>query len=66
VQAAEPFVSLKVPASHALHSTPSGLVYPLLHVQFSSALLPTPEYVCAGQSLHVASEILPVFVEYLP
>jgi hypothetical protein len=66
VQAAEPFVSLKPPASHAVHTTPSGPVYPLLHIQFNRMLLPTPEYVCAGQSLHVASEISPVSVEYLP
>jgi hypothetical protein len=66
VQAAEPFVSLKLPAIHAAHSAPSGPMYPLLHVQFNRMLLPAPEYVCAGQSLHVASNIAPVPVEYLP
>jgi hypothetical protein len=66
VHAAEPFVSLKPPASHAVQATPSGPVYPLLHVQFTSTLLPAPEYVCAGQLLNVASEIAPVSVEYLP
>jgi hypothetical protein len=66
VQAAEPFVSLKPPASHAVHPPPSGPVYPFLHVQFTSKMLPAPENVCAGQLLHVASKISPVFVEYLP
>ena len=66
VQAAEPFASLKLPASHAWHSAPSGPVYPLLHVQLVNAALPTPENACAGQSLHVESEIWAVAVEYLP
>ena len=66
VQAAEPFTSLKPPASHASHSAPSGPVYPLLQVQLVSCLLPTRENVCAGQSLHVDSEIWAVSVEYVP
>ena len=66
VHAAEPFTSLYVPATHASHSTPSAPVYPLLHVQLVSTLLPAPEYVCAGHALHVDSELLPVAVEYFP
>ena len=66
MQAAEPLTSLKPPASHASHSAPSGPVYPLLQVQLVSCLLPTPENVCAGQSLHVDSEIWAVSVEYVP
>ena len=41
--AADPFTSLKLPASHASHSAPSGPVYPLLQVQLTCAMLPTPE-----------------------
>ena len=66
MQAAEPLTSLKPPASHASHSAPSGPVYPSLQVQLVSCLLPTPENVCAGQSLHVDSEIWAVSAEYLP
>ena len=66
VHAAEPFTSLKPPTSHASHSAPSGPVYPLLQVQLVSCLLPTRENVCAGQSLHVDSEIWAVSAEYVP
>ena len=38
----------------------------MLHVQFNRMLLPTPEYVCAGQPLHVASEMEAIAVLYLP
>ena len=57
VQDAEPFTSLKPPASHASHSDPSGPVYPSLHVQLVSTPLPTPENVRAGHTLHADSEI---------
>ena len=40
----DPFTSLYVPAIHAAHAVPSGPVYPLLHVQLVSCLLPIPEY----------------------
>ena len=63
---AVPFTVLYVPATHASHSTPSAPVYPLLHVQLVSTLLPAPEYVCAGHALHVDSEIPAVAVLYLP
>ena len=58
--------SLYVPATHAAHANPSGPVYPMLHVQLVMSLLPLPEYVCAGQALHVASDVSPVSVLYLP
>ena len=38
----------------------------MLQIQFNRMLLPTPEYVCAGQSLHVASEMEAIAVLYLP
>ena len=43
--AADPFTSLKLPASHASHSAPSGPLYPLLQVQLVSSPLPSGEYV---------------------
>ena len=66
VQAAEPFRCLNDPAKQALHSKPSGPVYPLLQVQLVSSPLPAPENACAGQSLHVDSEIWAVSAEYVP
>ena len=47
--AADPFTSLKLPASHASHSAPSGPLYPLLQVQLVSSPLPTLEYMSEGQ-----------------
>ena len=41
--AADPFTSLKLPASHASHSAPSGPLYPLLQVQLVSSPLPSGE-----------------------
>jgi hypothetical protein len=66
VQASDPLTVLKVPATHASHASPSSPVYPLLHVQLSARPLPSPEYVCIGQALHVASDVAAVAVEYLP
>ena len=59
----DPFKSLNVPATHAVHTPPSGPVWPSMHVQM---VLPGPEKALAGQSSHVASEILAAPVEYLP
>ena len=39
---------------------------PLLQVQLTCAMLPSPEKVCDGQLLHVDSEISPISAEYLP
>ena len=66
LQAAEPFASLKRPTPHGSHSTPSGPVYPSRQVQLVRAPLPPREYVCAGQSLHVDSDVAAVAVLYLP
>ena len=38
----------------------------MLHVQFNKMLLPAPEYVCAGQLMHVALEMEAIAVLYLP
>jgi hypothetical protein len=66
VQSADPLTVLYLPATHASHASPSSPVYPLLHVQLSTRPLPSPEYVCIGQALHVASDVAAVAVEYLP
>ena len=62
----EPLTVLYVPATHALHSCPSGPVYPRLQVQSVILLLPSPEYVCPGQLVHVTFEISASSVEYFP
>ena len=53
-QLPEPVASLYVPAPHARHAKPSAsAVYPAMHVQSVSALLPTTvELVCAGHAKH--------------
>ena len=63
---AEPFTSLYVPAMHAAHAAPSGPTYPLLQIQLVCCLLPIPEYVCAGQSMHVDSKLSAMAVLSLP
>ena len=35
-------------------------------MQFVIRLLPSPEFVCEGQFVHVDSEVPPVSLEYLP
>ena len=35
-------------------------------MQLTSMLLPSPEYVCAGQVMHVISDVSAVPFEYLP
>ena len=64
--AAVPLDSLNEPAGHSLHTPPSGPVYPLLHVQFESRMLPTPENVFKGHAPHVDSDVAPVADEYFP
>ena len=66
VHGAVPLTSLCVPAPHATHAPPSGPVYPASQVQCERLLLPAPDTACAGHSLHAASEVSPVLVEYLP
>jgi hypothetical protein len=53
----DPFTSLYVPASHAVHFVPSGPVYPWLHLQLVGSPLPAPEYVWDGQSTHAEPDV---------
>ena len=50
VHAAEPAVSLKVPAEHSAHEPPSGPVEPALQVQAVKAELPAGASEYDGQS----------------
>ena len=50
---------------HAAQAEPSAPVYPTLHVQFVTRLLPLPENESDGHSVQVVSEIAAVEVEYL-
>ena len=59
----DPVTDLYVPAGHAVHSPPSGPVYPVLHLQSVKALLPAGELEPVGQSEHCA---LPVMSLYVP
>ena len=63
---AVPLTSLYVPAIHAVQFCPSCPVYPRLQVQLLMIVLPSPEYVCCGQLLHVATDISPISIEYVP
>ena len=49
VQPADPSESLYVPAAHATHVSPSCPVYPALHRQSSTIVLPVDECEPAGQ-----------------
>jgi len=66
-----PAVSLYVPATHAVHSPPSGPVYPALHLQSVTLSLPAGEleyltdeaavkllYLPAAQSRHAADPLI--------
>jgi hypothetical protein len=59
-------VGLKVPTAHAEHSPPSGPVYPGLHSQLPTTLLPLGELEAAGQLAQVPTTDAPVVPEYLP
>ena len=52
VQVALPDAGLNLPATQAVHSWPSGPVYPALHVQASATTLPTPESEPSVQFAH--------------
>ena len=45
-----PAVSLYLPATHAVHSPPSGPVYPALHLQSVNVSLPAVELEFAGHA----------------
>jgi hypothetical protein len=60
---AEPEVFLAVPAAHATHGPTSAPVYPELHEQSLTFVLPTNEFAFAVQLVHAA---LPFETLYLP
>ena len=63
-QSPDPIAVLYVPASHATHATPSDCaVYPAMHTQSVSALLPGAETVLAG---HAEQLPVPVAALYVP
>ena len=58
VQAAEPAMSLCVPATHSVHVPPSGPEYPGLHTQLVCAVdATTADCVLAAQSVHAAEPV---------
>ena len=61
-----PLKSLNFPATHALHTCPSGPKKSKSQVQFIKTLLPSPEYEPVGQFVHVATDISPISIEYVP
>lgn len=65
---AVPVVALYLPDPHAVQAAPfTVFVYPRMHVQAASALLPAPDEVNDGQVKHVpASAVAPTEVEYFP
>ena len=63
-QSAGPTISLYLPATHAVHSPPSGPVYPAMHSQSVTLSLPAADVASDdGQSKHSA---LPAVSLYLP
>lgn len=53
LQLADPVTFLYVPAAHWTQAIPFGPVYPVLHVQFTSSVMPVPAvFVCHGQPVH--------------
>ena len=65
-QGSVPVLSLNVPATQALHGSPSRPVNPATHVQLVMTLLPFFEYEYAGQPLQAPSDVSPTPVENLP
>jgi acid stress-induced BolA-like protein IbaG/YrbA len=63
VQAAEPLSVLYLPAAHAEHRSPYAPVYPALHRQLVSSILPLAELEIEGQREHAA---LPIVALYSP
>jgi hypothetical protein len=49
----DPTVVLYFPATHPVHTAPSGPVYPALHLHFVIAPLPSTDCVYIGQPTHV-------------
>jgi hypothetical protein len=63
---AEPFATLNLPATHALHATrPPAPVYPASHMHAALALLPAGEMLLVRQDVHTALVVAAVAVEYV-
>ena len=54
LHAAEPETLLAVPAAHVTHGPPFGPVYPALHEQSLTFVLPNREFAFVVQLVHVA------------
>ena len=64
MQSAVPVVALYVGDGHALQAIPSSsAVYPATHLQAVTALLPSADMVCEGQS---AQKVDPAIALYVP
>jgi hypothetical protein len=66
VQTALPVASLYLPATHVVHTLPSGPVEPALQVQAVTAVLWLGELEFAGHATQVAIAVTAVVVEYVP
>ena len=66
VHAAEPLAILYLPATHPVHTPPSGPVDPALHEQAVTAVLGLGEFELAGHVTQVDSSVAPVVAEYFP
>ena len=63
---ADPVDVLYVPATQAVHVSPTGPVDPALQVQFAKAALPAGDFDFDGQTRHVEFVEAPTAVEYAP
>ena len=62
-----PVIVLYLPATHAVHGTPSGPLKPALHVHSVDAAQPLHDApVLAGHARHVAAAVAPIVAEYVP
>lgn len=66
VQPALPAAVLYVPASHAVHVPPFAPVYPMLHMQLVTAVLPAAEPELPGQLKHAVLSTAETVAEYWP
>ena len=55
VQELEPYTSLYVPATHAVHGPPTAPVYPGGHRHAAAEVLPTRETLLAGHGVHASA-----------
>lgn len=61
-----PVPALNLPATHTSHVPPSGPDEPALHRHADNTELPAADSECAGQLVHVASDVAASAPEYLP